>query len=294
MTNTGLQLRVALICPKMALADPARNLQTLRHWVERASEQRADLVVFPEAFISGYAERFMIEAGSTSEEGLRAAAEPVPGPSTDAILETSRELGIAICAGLIERDGDQYFNTQVMIDPDHGLLGCYRKTHVGPNERWLFAGGTEWPVFDIGGIPTGILLCRDKSHPEAARILALNGAQLLLIPHSSTQAEGMEFTSWSLKICVARAMENGCYVLSNNNIYDCPMANGRNLAGYSFAVDPFGEVIHCDEGPPDTEKMAIVTINPNKVADRRNAEGPGFNLETRQPGIYSSLTDPAR
>lgn len=288
------QLRVALVCPRMTPADPRRNLLTLRGWAERAAEQLADIVVFPECFISGYAEAFMIDEGYVTAEQVVSTAEPVPGPATDTLVALSRELGICICAGLLEKTADGNFNTQVLVDPDQGLLGRYRKVQVGPKETWLCSGGSEWPVFNVRGMPTGMLLCRDKSHPEAARILALNGAQLLLIPHSSTVVPEMEFRTWSLKLCVARAMENACYVLVNNNIYDCPMTRGRSQAGYSYAIDPYGEVLHCDEGPPDTEKMTVVTVDGAVVAARRALEGPGFNLDTRRPETYARLTEGIR
>ena len=284
-------IRVATICPRMALASPQRNMRTLRHWAQKAANQDADLAVFPEVFITGYAERFMVDAGSVDPAQLLAMAEPVPGPLTDELVDLSRRLNIYLCAGLLERDGEARFNTQLMIDPAKGLLGRYRKVQIGPGEQWLCKGGTEWPVFDVRGVPTGVLLCRDKSHPEAARILALEGAQLLLVPHSCTVPPGMEFTTWSLKLCVARAMENGCYVLVNNNIYDCPTTGERAQAGYNFAIDPYGEVIHCDDGPADTEKMAVIEVDTNKVAERRQWEGPGFNLWSRRPETYHRLVD---
>lgn len=86
-------------------------------------------------------------------------------------------------------------------------------------------------------------------------------------------------------------MENGCYVLVNNNIYDCPMIAGRSQAGYSYAIDPYGEVIHCDQGPPDTEKMAVVTVDGARVEEHRALEGAGFNLYSRRPETYARLTE---
>ena len=289
--NVSAQLRVALVCPRMSLADPPRNLQTLRRWAEHAKEQDTDIVVFPECFISGYAERFMIDDGHVTADQIIAVAEPVPGPSTDVLVDLSREFGLCICAGLIERDGDSRFNTQVIVDSEQGLLGRYRKVHVGPNDSWFCSAGKDWPVFTIGGMQVGILLCRDKSHPEAARILALHGAELLLVPHSATEGQEMAFRTWSLKLCTARAMENACYVLVNNNIYDCPMSAERSQAGYSYAIDPYGEVIHCDQGPVDTEKMTVVTADSAVVEARRASEGAGFNLNTRQPKTYGRLTE---
>ena len=284
------RIKVASICPRMGLCDPRRNIATLEQWCIRAKDAGADLALFPEMFISGYVEQFMIDTGHASREQFLAQAEPVPGPSTQRLEQISSELGMFICAGLLEQDGDKRYNTQVIIDPQTGYLGRYRKVHVGGSEEWFATPGDDWPIFDVGGVPTGILLCRDKSHPEAARILAIEGACLLLVPHSTTQPPDMEFTAWSLRLCVVRAMENGCYVIVNNNIYDCPMHGDRTQAGYNMAVDPYGQTIHCDDGPGDEEKMAVIEVDMQTVEQRRQMEGPGaFNLWTRRPETYRRL-----
>jgi (R)-amidase len=277
----------------MALGDPERNLETLERWTVTAAREEADLAFFPEMFITGYAENFMIESGYVELEKLMSLAEPVPGPTTQRLAELSRDMNIAVCAGLLERDGADLYNTQVLIDPQIEYPRMFRKIQVGPGELGgRVQSGDEFPVYEVGGVPTGCMICRDKSHPEVARILALEGAELILTPHASTVPPRMGFTTWSLKICAVRAMENGCFVIANNNIYDCPMIEGRSLAGYNFAIDPYGEVIHCDSGPPDTEKIAFITVDRNKVDERRNWEGSGFNLYTRRPDAYSRLVSP--
>ena len=196
----------------------------------------------------------MYASGFADRKHFLSLAEPVPGPSTDRIFDVARDLDICICAGLLEREGPRRYNTQVLITPERGCIGRFRKVHPGPGEAWFSHPGGDWPVLDLRGVAVGLLICRDKSFPEAARILALEGAELLLAPHSSTQRPGMGFRTWSLKICSVRAMENGCYLIANNNIYDCPMKGERRQAGFTFAVDPFGEPIHCDRGPTDRPK----------------------------------------
>ena len=283
------RITVASICPLMGLSDPTRNMRTLERWSRRAREAGADLVLFPEVFITGYGEDFMYASGYADRQRFLALAEALPGPSTDALAELSGDIGIYICAGLLEEQGGKRYNTQVMIDPSKGYVGRYRKVQVGSGEAWFSEAGDDWPVFDVRGIPTGIMICRDKSHPEVARILALEGAILLLAPHASTQRPDMGFTTWSLKICAVRAMENGCFVIANNNIYDCPMNEERTQAGYSFAIDPYGEVVHCDQGAGDVESMALIAVDSDVVRKRRAMEGPGFNLFTRRPEVYGRL-----
>ena len=285
------RIKVASICPRMRLSDPEVNLETLTRWSRKAADAGADLALFPEIFVTGYGEAFMYEGGYADREQFLSLAEPVPGPITEELVRLSRQLGIFLCAGLLERDGQSRFNTQVMIAPAKGHVGSYRKVQVDISEQWFSQPGKDWPVFDVRGVPTGIMICRDKSYPEAARILALEGAQLLLAPHATTERPNMGFRSWSLKICAVRAMENGCYLIANNNIYDCPISEDRRQAGYNFAIDPYGEVIHCDEGPEDTEKMALITVDTAKVRERREFEGPSFNLWSRRPEAYQRLVD---
>jgi len=282
------RITVASVCSLMGLSDPARNMQTLDRWCRRAQQAGADLVLFPEMFITGYGEDFMYANGYADKERFLSLAQVVPGPITEALAGLAGELGIFICAGLLEEEHGTPYNTQVMIDPSRGYLGKYRKIQVSSHEEWFSQPGGDWPVFDVGGISTGIMICRDKSHPEVARILALEGAILLLAPHACTQRE-MDFTTWSLKICTVRAMENGCYVIANNNIYDCPMSEDRSQGGFTFAIDPYGEVVHCDQGAGDEEKMALITVDSDVVRARRDMEGPGFNLFTRRPEVYGRL-----
>jgi predicted amidohydrolase len=287
-------LKVASICPLMRPADTARNLQTLARWTQIAALAGADLVLFPEMFISGYATEEMYERGFANKDRFLATAEPIPGPSTEQLADLSRRLGVGLCAGLLERDGETLFNTQFIITPDRGLLGGYRKVQVAANlESWFSEPGQEFPVFDVGGIPTGIMICRDKSHPEIARILALEGALLILNPHSTTNATKtkMSFIDWSLRLCIARAMENGCYLIANNPIFNCPVEPDEQ-AGYAFAIDPYGRVIHCDFPPGDTEKMALITVDTEVVHERRAMEGEHFNLWSRTPSAYQRLVDP--
>jgi len=285
-------IKVATICPRMALCDRERNIKNLEGWSAKAKNAGADMAVFPEMFISGYLESFMIDAGYAHRETFLSMSEPTPGPTTRRLEKLSRELGIFICAGMLERDGQNNYNTQVMIDPAKGYVGRYRKVQIGGGEKWFCTPGDDWPVFDVLGVPTGVMLCRDKSHPEVARILALEGAQLLLVPHSTTDFAQMAFTTYSHRLCVGRAIENGCYVIANNNIYDCPMQGECRQAGYNMAIDPYGNTIHCDEGPGDEEKMALIDVDTAVVTQRRMREGlESFNLWTRRPQVYQRLVE---
>jgi predicted amidohydrolase len=136
------------------------------------------------------------------------------------------------------------------------------------------------------------MICRDKSHPEIARILALEGAQLLLNPHCTP---GNSFAGWSLRLCTARAQENGCYLIANNPIFDCPI-DPAEQDGNLFAIDPYGELLCATEGERTVEQFEIIEVDTQVVQQRREKEGVDFNLYSRLPEHYGRLvrTDPPR
>jgi len=282
-------LTVASVSPLLHPIDPQQNIQTVHRWAKRAADQRADLVLFPELFITGYVGDVMDKWPAARKRSFFALAEPIPGPSTRLLEEIADEFDVHLCAGLLERGRKHLYNTQVMIAPREGYMGSYRKVHVAHREAWFSEPGNQFPIFHVKGVPTGILICRDKSFPEAARILALKGAQLLLNPHSTTASPGSGFAEWSLKLCVARAMENGCYLIANNPVFNASIKPNRQ-AGCNFAIDPFGKVVHCDKGPGDRPRMAVVKIDLERVRLRREGEGPHFNLWSRRPSTYRKLS----
>jgi predicted amidohydrolase len=288
LAPSPLSLTLASICPLMAPGDPDVNMRTLARWVGAAAEQGADLALFPETFITGYIGDVVDYWPADRKRAFIDLAQPVPGPIVQNLEKLASETGVHVCAGMLERDGEHCYNTQVLVRADTGFTGRYRKVQVAQREQWFSEPGDEFPVFDIGGITTGLMICRDKSFPEIARILALNGAQLLLNPHSTTACPDRDFVDWSIRLCTARAMENGCYLIANNNVVDIDREGSRS-AGYTFAIDPWGEVIHRDTGPGDEEKLALVCVDSEVVARRRASEGGHFNLWSRTPGAYGRL-----
>ena len=279
------KLKIATVCPRMKLANSQENLSSAACWAEKSSKAGADLLFLPETFITGYATEAMYEAGYANKDTFLALAEALPGPGTEHLEDISRKCGIYICVGILEREGDDYYNSQVIISPEKGYLGKYRKVQVGSSDVWFSRPGNQFPIFDVAGFSTGIMICRDKSHPEVARILALEGAQLLLNPHCTP---GDNFTSWSLRLCTARAQENGCYLIANNPIFDCPL-DPQQQAGHLFAIDPYGELLSCTEGPGSEEKFEIIEVDTEIVQKRRDMEGVDFNLYSRLPEHYARL-----
>ncbi len=280
---------VASICPKMVPADTEANLATLRHWAEQAAQSGAQIAFFPETFVPGYIGDALDDAAPATKARFLASASPVPGPITALLARWSRELGLHLCTGLLEAAGGRRYNTHVMICPTRGCVARYRKIQVAAREAWFSDPGDACPVVAVAGVPVGMLICRDKSFPEVARILALNGAQLLLNPHSTIDSEKQKLCDWSHTLCTARAMENGCYVIVNNNVTVSDAIAPTAQAGYTFAIDPWGKTVHLDDTPGDVDHMALIEVDTDVVAERRAAEGVHFNLWSRHPGAYGRL-----
>ena len=284
-------IRIASICPRMVPADSAANFDTMLRWATRAAKDGADLALFPELFLPGYPGDAYKTIPAPIRARFLAEATSGPGPVIQRLAACADALDLHLCIGLLERDGGQRYNTQVLIAPGRGCIARYRKLQVAAREAWFSDPGNDFPVCDLGGISTGMLICRDKAFPEIARILALNGAHLLLNPHATLDSDQQPFRQWSLKLCTARAMENGCYLIANNSIVEAPSISPESQAGYTFAIDPWGHTIHCDNEPGDTERMAMITIDSDVVARRRAAEGVHFNLQSRRPGAYGRLVE---
>ena len=138
-----------------------------------AAAAEAELVLFPELVIHGHC------TPNTWD-----LAEPVPaGPSVETLIDIASRHRLAVCAGMSEKERDIVYNTQVLVGP-HGYIGKQRKLHLSRDEVFHYKGGREIPVFDIGPCQVGIVICYDNQFPEIARVLALRGAEVILMPHA--------------------------------------------------------------------------------------------------------------
>lgn len=229
----------------------ARNLDKV---AQRLSAVRCDLMVLPELFATGY--QFV------SQEEVAALAEPVPdGPTTARLCEVAKSRSMHIVAGLPERAGDRYYNSAVVVGPA-GVIGCYRKTHLFFEEtQWFTPGDSGFQVWDIGVARIGVMVCFDWFYPEAARTLALKGAEIichpanLVLPHCPDAM-------------VTRCLENRVFSVTANRIGSERRGGKQTLAyiGRSEIVNPRGKILH--RAPPDREKLAVVAIDPKEACDK--------------------------
>ena len=228
---------------------------------------RAQLVLFPELFTTGYRRDGMDHL---------ALAERVPeGPSLRRLAEQARSARVAVAGTLLERDGEKVYDTAILIGPDGELVAKYRKTHLYPAELAYFSPGDELVVASVGNsVPVGFAICFEHAFPEIFTALALRGARLIVIP--SAVPRGYEYLL-DLRTR-ARAQDNQVYVASANLVgFD----GESDWCGGSAIVDPRGEVIAQAGGEAEVEIVA--TIDPGRIERERHQEPA---LEHRRPELY--------
>lgn len=232
---------------------------------------RADLLVLPEFFNSGY--QF------TSREEALALAEEIPGGDTTLGLCALAEQHEAfIVAGLPERRGRRLYNSAVLVGPD-GFRGLYRKAHLFYEEkRWFSPGNTPFRVWDLGSARIGVMICFDWFFPEAARTLALRGAQVICHPSNLVLPHCPE-------AMITRCLENRVFAVTANRI-GLEARGGKSplrYTGMSQVVDPGGRVLH--RAPGDKPEACVVTIDPTD-ADSKEINPYNDLLKDRRRNLY--------
>lgn len=245
------------------------NLDRIASALETAE---ADLVVLPELCASGY--QFV------STEEVRDLAEPVPGgPTTRRLLDLAKRKHMVIVAGLPERAGIACFNSAVAVGPQ-GFIGCYRKTHLFFEETLFFTpGDTGFQVWEIGPAKIGVMICFDWYYPEAARTLALKGADIICHPSNLVLPNCPD----SMPV---RCLENRVFAVTCNRTGNEARQGKDRLTyiGSSEIVSPHGVILH--RAPRDQEALCVVEIDP---AEARNKSVTPYNdlLKDRRESLYT-------
>ena len=196
------RFKVAAVQMDCIPGDVAGNLALAERLAGEAARQGARLVVLPELFSTGY----------RVEEDDARLAETIPGPTIQRMTALCRAHNIHIAAALIEETAQGYYDTAFVTGPG-GLLGTYRKNALWGAENGRFLpGDPAFPVFDIGCCKIGLQICYEIGFPEGARLLALQGADVIVYPAAFGKARSY---AWELA-SRARALENGCYVIACN------------------------------------------------------------------------------
>jgi N-carbamoylputrescine amidase len=267
-------------------ADVQSNVKRAQRLIREAADRGAQIVCLKELFNSLYfcksqqCDRFEL-------------AETIPGPTTDLIQATAQELGVVVIAPIFEREAAGiYRNSAAIIDADGSLLGVYRKMHIPDDplyyEKYYFTPGDGhfdyhgeqageaggFKVWQTRYATIGVLICWDQWFPEAARITALMGAQVLFYPtaigwHPAEKDEwGLAQVNAWRTIQRSHAIANGVYVAAPNRVghEDEPGTNGITFFGHSFVTDPFGrDIAEAGEG----EEILIARCDPGLIENAR-------------------------
>ncbi|MEA2246164.1 MAG: deaminated glutathione amidase [Solirubrobacteraceae bacterium] len=258
-----------------ATPDKAANIARAGELVARAARTGARLVVLPEKW-----------TGFGSPEILRACAETLAdGESVAAMRGWAREHAVHLVGGSITElgEGGRLTNTTVVVDPGGEVTAVYRKIHlfdveVGGHvyrESDLEDGGDQIVTVDVDGWSVGLSICYDLRFPELFRILALRGAQIMVVPAAFTATTGRDH--WEL-LLRARAVENQCFVVAAGDWGEHP--GDRWTYGHSMVVDPWGCVL---EQVPEGDGVAVACCDPVRLAEVRSALPA---LANRRPEHY--------
>ncbi|MES2569422.1 MAG: carbon-nitrogen hydrolase [Verrucomicrobiota bacterium] len=272
-------------------ADPKENLQKAIEKTVEAAGRGAQIVCLQELFTSQY-------FCQIEDHKYFQLAEAIPGPSTDALCEVARKHGVVIIASLFEkRSAGLYHNTAAIIDADGSYLGKYRKMHIPDDpafyEKFYFTPGDlgfrAWNT-KFGRI--GVCVCWDQWYPEAARLTALSGAQILFYPtaigwHPEEKAEygKRQHDSWET-IQRSHAIANGCYVAVPNRVgHEAPDGGpGIEFWGQSFVADPSGQIV--SKASSNEEETLLVEVDLDAL-DTQRTHWPFFR--DRRIDAYSDI-----
>jgi N-carbamoylputrescine amidase len=270
--------------------DKSANLDKAEVFVRAAAEAGAQLVCLQELFTSIY---FPL---CPTHDQYFDLAEPLDGPTVQRMAGIAREVGIFILVPIYEEAGvGRFFNTAVFIDNQGQTIGYVRKHHIPRvhiahptwgeiDEKYYFEPGTEgYPVFDTPLGRIGVLICHDRHFPEAARLLALDGAELVLVPSASRGIPEVAdpADAWLVELR-AHAIANMYYIAGVNRV---GVEQGEPFLGHSVIIGPDGAVMKM----AGTEE-AIVSAAVNTATVRATRIARGF-LRDRRPDIYGGLVD---
>lgn len=247
--------------------DKAGNYARFEQFAREAAAGGATLIVTSECYLDGYLGHKKMHPDMTLPK-LLAASEPMDGTYLTRAGALARELKVHLLFGFSERRGEKAYNTAALFTPEGKLAGRYSKAHLG-NVEW-YEPGNEFPVFDTSIGRIGILICFDRQFPETSRLLALQGAQMILIPAHSPQVDRIN-EDVMMRV---RAFENNAFVV---------LANPFN----ALVANPAGEII-AQNVVRDEQGVIFANLD---LAERDSHRGA---LADRRPEIYGPLTKAGR
>jgi len=262
---------IALVQHVSTPGDVPASLKRMAAYAKQASDAGVELLLFPEASLTGY---------NNSLEINKKIAEQRDGVSAQTIATLCKEYNIAIAYGFAERDNEKLYNSVQLIDAAGNALALYRKTHLwGEQDRTLFSAGDDLiPVVEWNGWRLGFLICYDIEFPETVRRLALEGAELILNP----TALMTPFTTVADQVVPVRAYESQLFIAYANF---CGSEYEQQYVGHSCIAAPDGTVLAKAATSPT---MLMATLDKSSIT--KNREALPYHRD-RLPGLYKALSD---
>ncbi|HEY0960239.1 MAG TPA: N-carbamoylputrescine amidase [Novosphingobium sp.] len=279
------EVTVAALQLALNAGDEGENIAAVSALVEQAAGEGAQIVLPPELFSGPY-------FCKVEDEALFSLARPVAEhPSVIAMRGLAAKLKVAIPTSFFERDGHHYYNTLAMIDADGEVIGTYRKSHIpdgpGYEEKFYFRPGNDgFKVWNVAGARIGVGICWDQWYPEAARVMALMGAELLFYPTaigSEPYDADLDTSRMWRRAMLGHAVSNCMPVIAANRI---GMEDGQRFYGHSFITDEWGDF--AAEMGGDDSGVIVATIDLARAAKHR--AGMGF-FRDRRPQLYSRIAE---
>ena len=265
-------IRIAAAIFNSIVNQPQDNLERMVPLIERARQQGADLICFPELNVTGY----------STKASVKEAAEPVPGPISRRLHQMARDYQITILAGMAQKGDDEKIYAGHLVVSPQEILGTYQKVHIAPPEIGIFSAGNAIPLFEIAGIKLGIQLCYDAHFPELATRMAVDAADVIFMPHASPRGTpSQKLISW-LRHLTARAFDNGVFIVACNQTGD--NGNGLQFPGVAVVIDPAGEIM--DKDISGREGLLITDLKADRMAAVRSHRMRYF-LPHRRPELYA-------
>ncbi len=274
-----MSYQVAGVQMDIEFANVSANLEKVRSYLKETVSQGTQLTVFPECTFPGYCFESLDEA--------KALAETLDGPTLKEVESICRELETKTIVGFFELDGERIFNALALVGPT-GVLGSYRKAHLPflGVDRFTTPGNQPFGVPDIGELKVGMNICYDSSFPEAARALALAGAELNALPTNWPPTSGRTADF----IPNARALENHVYFMAINRI---GTERGFEFIGKSKICDPSGKDLAFANHTH--EEVLYAEIDPTWARNKHLCNIPGehevHRMNDRRPDLYGPLAN---
>ncbi len=267
-------IRIAAVISNSPVGRIRDNLDQLIKWVRKAQERDAALICFPELNITGY----------SNHPDIIQHAQKIPGPITDELVQLARNVGITILAGMVEKNNQgRFFATHLAVTPE-GEIGVYRKLHTSPPECEIYTPGDQIPLFEVSDAKFGIQLCYDAHFPELSTAMALNGVDIIFIPHASPRGTAsVKHNSW-MRHLTARAYDNGVFIVACNQTGD--NLKGLNFPGNAVIICPSGEIL--DQSLSGKEGILVADLRTVDLAWVRHHKMRYF-LPNRRPELYKGI-----